>query len=102
MAEASMTDAERRGRVVELPAMPSAGALYRRAALRSLPGFGARGGALPDVELVLRGVAVDRARLAEYDRVCGFRLSDTLPATYPHILAFPVAMELMSTRDFPF
>lgn len=97
-----MTDAERRGRVVELPAMPSAGALYRRAALRSLPGFGARGDALPDVELVLRGVAVDRARLAEYDRVCGFRLSDTLPATYPHILAFPVAMELMSTRDFPF
>ena len=97
-----MTEVERGGRVVELAAPPVAGALYRRAVLRSLPGVGARGGdTLPDVELVLRGATVDRARLAEYDRVCGFGLSDTLPVTYPHILAFPLAMQLMSTQDFP-
>lgn len=45
---------------------------------------------------------VDRDHLARYDRVCGFRLSDTLPATYPHVLAFPLAMRLMSGLDFPF
>jgi len=56
---------------------------------------------LPDRELTRR-VAVDRDHLVEYDRVCGFRLRDELPATYPHVLAFPLAMELMAGSDFPF
>jgi hypothetical protein len=47
-------------------------------------------------------VGIDRHALAEYDRVCGFRLRDELPATYPHVLAFPLAMELMAAGDFPF
>ena len=34
--------------------------------------------------------------------MCGFTLSDTLPPTYPHVLAFPLAIELMAARDFPF
>jgi MaoC dehydratase-like protein len=56
---------------------------------------------LPDRELT-RSVSVDRGAVAAYDRVCGFRLRDELPATYPHILAFPLAMELMSAGSFPF
>lgn len=55
---------------------------------------------LPERELT-REVAVDRGHLAAYDRVCGFRLRDELPATYPHVLAFPLAMELL-TGPFPF
>ena len=55
---------------------------------------------LPDRELA-RSVEVDREHLAAYDRVCGFRLSDRLPATLPHVLAFPLAMELL-TGPFPF
>ena len=55
---------------------------------------------LPDRELT-REVSVDREHLAAYDRVCGFRLRDQLPATYPHVLAFPLAMELL-TGPFPF
>jgi MaoC like domain len=55
---------------------------------------------LPDRELT-REVEVDRGHLAAYDRVCGFRLRDELPATYPHVLAFPLAMELL-TGPFPF
>src|SRR5207344_2210716 len=61
-----------------------------------------RGAALPAREIARRAVAVDLDRLARYGRVCGFRLSDTLPATYPHILVFPLAMRLMSAPDFPF
>jgi acyl dehydratase len=56
---------------------------------------------LGDRELT-RTVEVDRHALAAYDRVCGFRLRDQLPATYTHVLAFPLAMELMASRDFPF
>ena len=55
---------------------------------------------LPDRELT-REVPVDREHLAAYDRVCGFRLRDQLPPTYPHVLAFPLAMELL-TGAFPF
>ncbi len=55
---------------------------------------------LPDRELT-REVSVDGEHLAAYDRVCGFRLRDQLPPTYPHVLAFPLAMELL-TGPFPF
>ena len=65
-----------------------------------LPGGG--GDTLPEGERTLEGVKVDREHLASYDRVCGFRLSDVLPATYPHVLAFPLAMALMTERSFPF
>src|SRR5204863_5158090 len=33
---------------------------------------------------------------------CGFRLSERLPPTYPHVLAFPLALSLMTERRFPF
>jgi acyl dehydratase len=56
---------------------------------------------VPDVTLTATGVTVDRGRLAAYDRVCGFRVSDTLPATYPHVLAFPLTMRLMAAPSFP-
>ncbi|WP_433834058.1 MaoC/PaaZ C-terminal domain-containing protein [Actinoplanes sp. CA-015351] len=86
--------------VVELSSGPGTTASYARAALGMLPGT-RRGSTLPDVEMVHRGVVVDRSHLAAYDRVCGFRLSDRLPATYPHVLGFPLAMRLMTAPDFP-
>jgi hypothetical protein len=57
---------------------------------------------LPDRVVTREGVAVDRERLAAYSRVCGFRLRDELPLTYPHVLAFPLGLELMADREFPF
>ncbi|MFF7053806.1 MaoC family dehydratase [Streptomyces griseorubiginosus] len=56
----------------------------------------------PRTRLVLRGLRVDLARLATYERVCGFPTGeDALPVTYPHVLGFPLAMSLMSGPDFP-
>lgn len=57
---------------------------------------------LPATELVLADVTADRDRLAAYDRLCGFRLRDELPATYPHLLGFPMSVELMTDPAFPF
>ncbi|WP_406095818.1 MaoC/PaaZ C-terminal domain-containing protein [Streptomyces sp. NBC_01013] len=39
--------------------------------------------------------------LAAYRRICGFSESGALPVTYPHVLAFPLAMRLMTGRRFP-
>ncbi|MEV0639615.1 MaoC/PaaZ C-terminal domain-containing protein [Streptomyces sp. NPDC050619] len=56
----------------------------------------------PRTRLVLPGVRIDLARLAAYERVCGFATGDdALPVTYPHVLGFPLAISLMSGRDFP-
>jgi len=84
--------------VVELASPPALGGLYRRALLTRHAGTGD----LPDTTLVLRNVAVDRDRLARYSKTCGYRLSGVLPPTYPHVLAFPMALALLTRRDFPF
>jgi hypothetical protein len=84
--------------VVELTSDP--GGLFVKAALGLVPSR--RPDTLPDREIARRGVTADLGHLARYDRVCGFRLTGTLPATYPHVLAFPLAMTLMSASDFPF
>lgn len=83
--------------------MPPVGPLYGRAALALMPRVGGsrRSAGVPTGGLAVRGVPVDRDHLAEYDRVCGFALRDILPATYPHVMGFPLALRLMSTPDFP-
>lgn len=87
---------------VQLATLPTVGALYRRALLGALPGTGSRRAEQPPaVELGVAGIAIDRGRLADYDRVCGFRLTDRLPATFPHVLGFPLALRLMTAPDFP-
>jgi acyl dehydratase len=86
---------------LELSDAPGLGGSYARALLSAVPLLGGGGDEPPDHELALEGVTVDRGHLAAYDRVCGFRLSDELPATYVHVLAFPLALRLMTERDFP-
>jgi MaoC dehydratase-like protein len=66
-----------------------------------LPWVPGSGDTLPDVELE-REVRVDRDHLAKYARVCGFDLRDALPPTYPHVLAFPLHMDVISDGRFPF
>jgi acyl dehydratase len=44
---------------------------------------------------------VNPRHFADYARVCRLPLNDTLPATYPHMLTFPLQMALMSDRSFP-
>ena len=93
--------------VRELSSPPSLTALYPRAVgvplLRKLPGLGSAGrDSLPDTGLEVRDVATDPEHLAAYNEVCGFSRDDVLPPTYPHIVAFPLAVRIMAERDFPF
>lgn len=89
---------------------PGMRGLFARAGLGMIPGASALpfvgGRRAADVDsdevLVLEEASVDRSRLAAYDRVCGFSLSETLPPTYPHMLAFPLHLALMTDPRFPF
>jgi MaoC like domain len=101
---------------------PSLGGLYVKAALPSVPGLGGltrprtetpddtataeavgvEAGALPDLELRLRGISFDLEHLARYAAVCGFDPRRGVPTTYPHVLAFPLHLALMTEPGFPF
>ena len=59
-------------------------------------------GELPGRRLVLPGVRQDLPRLAGFCEVTGGLLADTVPATWLHVLTFPLQVRLMSARDFPF
>jgi acyl dehydratase len=82
--------------------------LYARAAAPLIPGASllpfvpGRGDDVPDLQLTLPDVLVDRDAVAGYAKVCGFALRDTLPPTYPHVLAFPLQMALLADGGFPF
>lgn len=57
---------------------------------------------LPKTEIILSGVKADPAKVAKYSEVCGFNQKSTaLPLTFPHIMAFPLHIELMLQKDFP-
>lgn len=67
-----------------------------------IPVVNARAKELPGSERVLADLEIDPARLAAYNRVCGFRLTGALPPTYLHVPAFAAALEIMTERRFPF
>lgn len=82
--------------------------LYARAAaplvpgLSLLPGIPGGGKEIPELELRLAGVQAKPEDVAAYAKVCGFPLRDSLPVTYPHMLAFPLHMAVMADGSFPF
>ena len=91
----------------QLSGSPSMTALFARAGVAAIPGAGklpfvsGGGGEVPDVALVLDDARIDPDRLAAFDRVCGYSLSDDVPAAYIHILAFPLQLKLMTDGSFP-
>ena len=81
----------------DLSRSPNLTELYVRAATRRK----ITGKTLPD-EGLRCGVDVEPKRLAAYRKVCGFVDDGLLPPTYPHVLAFALQMQLLTSKDFPF
>ena len=48
------------------------------------------------------GLATEPGHVAAYAKVCGFPTKDTVPLTYPHMLAFPLHMQIMTSPEFPY
>jgi acyl dehydratase len=47
-------------------------------------------------------VTIERPHVTAYAAVCGFPVKDTVPLTYPHVLAFSLHMAILSDPTFPF
>jgi acyl dehydratase len=79
-----------------------------KAALPSIPGLNQLPGVRKDPQAdpttlhLRRSAVVDRDHAAAYAAVCGFPAKDTVPLTYPHMLAFPLHMQAMTSPQFPY
>jgi acyl dehydratase len=91
-------------KTIALTESPNLNEMFVKAAIGTvpIPGLTARRATLPDRAVELTGLRVDPTRLADYAQACGLRFGDTVPLTFPFILAFPLSMRLLVERDFPF
>lgn len=69
--------------------------------VNQLPGVRKTGGD-PSVLHELRTATLAAGHVRAYARVCGFPVKDTVPLTFPHVLAFPLHMAVMTSPAFPF
>ena len=56
---------------------------------------------IPGLSTRLIGVSTANDNLKRYRRVCGFDTQANVPITWPHILAFPLHLKLLTEKDFP-
>ncbi|MCW2763172.1 MAG: Acyl dehydratase [Marmoricola sp.] len=96
-----MTDRTIEGQPSALPTMLKA-ALPVLPGVNLIPGIAKKGSSLPELTLHRKDVTIDREHVAAYAGVCEFEPSQTLPFTYPHMLAFPLHMGIMTDASFPF
>jgi len=70
--------------------------------LRSLRKPGPEGSPrLPDEHLVRPAAELASADIARYARACGFRPEHGVPLSFPHTLAFPLHLLLLTSPTFP-
>lgn len=68
-----------------------------------LPGIRKDSGSDPSSLVFSRpAVEVTRSEVDAYAKVCGFPRKDTAPLPYPHMLAFPLHMAIMTDPAFPY
>lgn len=84
---------------------PNILSLYRRALFAKGNGS-AKGSALPKLpsnRITLANTQAETDKIAAYNKVCGFNQDNKqLPISFPHIMAFPLHLELMLLKNFPF
>lgn len=80
--------------------LPSAFRYYPRAVFGRRVALVPSGTAVPRLEASVDVARTRTSHLARYRRVCGFGDDGLLPITYPHVLAGPLHMALLTHRRF--
>ena len=86
---------------LEFNSLPSAVGGFLRAAVARGSGL-KKGETIPRISAVCRGVVADAEGLRKYRKLCGFRIDGRLPPSYPHILAAPLHLQVLTHKAFPF
>jgi acyl dehydratase len=69
--------------------------------VNQLPGIRKTGGEFSGLSRTAKATTVEREHVWAFANVCGFPEKDTVPLPYPHLLAFPMQMAIMSDPGFP-
>lgn len=86
---------------LEFNSLPSAVGGFLRAAVARGSGL-KKGQTIPRISAICRGVVADADDLRKYRKLCGFRIDGRLPPSYPHILAAPLHLQVLTHKAFPF
>jgi acyl dehydratase len=86
---------------LEFAAPPAAWSTYPKILLARKPSHVKDGREVPRIESRLRSVRVSRGHLKDYAELCGAPKSDTMPIAYPHVLASPMHLAMLSAQAFP-
>ena len=74
---------------------------YARALVSRKPALAPAATRMPALQARLAGQRSAPARLQRYREVCGFAGAACMPITWPHVLAFPLHMALLTAPAFP-
>jgi len=81
--------------------LPSVARTYPKLLLDRSPTLLPQGRSLPPIEANIRSVTADPRAVTAYNAVCGPPVdAATLPITYPHVLAMPLHMAMLSHAAF--
>jgi acyl dehydratase len=80
---------------------PAVWPLLARAVLARRPSRLVEGGTIPALEARLAPLVPDAAHLDAYRELCGFEPDGKLPVTFPHVLAGPLHLALLTGPGFP-
>lgn len=80
--------------------LPSSCRFYPRAVFGKRTTLVPEGRSVPRLEASVESVMARRSHLARYRQVCGFDHDGNLPITYPHVLAMPLHVALLTHPQF--
>ena len=80
--------------------LPSSFRYYPRAVFGKRAALVPEGQTVPRLEASVDAAATRRGHLARYRQVCGFDEDGNLPITYPHVLAMPLHVALLTHPRF--
>ncbi len=80
--------------------LPSPLVGFARAAVARRPGL-KQEETIPAIRASLHGLTPDPDHVQRYASICGDQVDGSLPLTYPHVLASPMHMAVMTHKAFP-
>lgn len=81
--------------------LPSTFRYYPRAVFGRRAALVPDGGSVPRLEASVQSLAARAAHVRRYRQVCGFEDDGHLPITYPHVLAMPLHIAMLTQPRFP-
>src|SRR3954468_6482047 len=69
--------------------------------VNQLPGIRKTGGEFTGLSRTATRTTIERQHVDAFAQGCGFPVKDVVPVPYPHLLAFPLQMAIMSDPAFP-